>query len=144
MHLTPLKISLSSLPVIIYYAASVIANEHTPLPQGNQGIAAQFAGDHQIETHPEVIFVEQFNDDLEQLATRWHDLKRPDLFSLSADLPPGSAGTSSLMITHRGGDGTGAHLYRQLPPQPQTVHWRFYTKIDQNAAPLHHFSSENL
>ncbi len=110
------------------------------LPEGTSGIAAQFPGDVGIENHEAVLFVERFDGTLDEITGRWDDAKRPDIFSLSDERPPGSADGHSLLITHVGGDETGGHLYRRLPEGIDVIHWRFYTRIDADAAPMHHTS----
>jgi hypothetical protein len=61
--------------------------------------------------------------------------------SFSEDVPPRSAGKRSLLMTHTGGQGTGAQLYRRLLPGHDRLFARLYVKFDQDCAPLHHFGS---
>ncbi len=46
---------------------------------------------------------------------------------------------TSLLMTHVGGKGNGAHLYRQLKPGYKKLHVRFYVKFDRDCYPIHHF-----
>jgi hypothetical protein len=59
--------------------------------------------------------------------------------SFSEDIPPGSGGKRSLLFTQVGGKGTGGHLCRRLAPGYEKLYVRFYTKFDENCAPIHHF-----
>jgi len=109
------------------------------LPQG-YGIAAKYPGDSGIEGDPEVIFAEDFEErSLEELRKRWDNLSSPQIMSFSNDLPLGSAGRQSLLMTHIGGKGTGAHLYRRLLPGYGELFVRFYVKFDPHCFPIHHF-----
>jgi len=42
-------------------------------------------------------------------------------------------------MTHVGGAGHGAHLYRRLPTALEKMHVRFYVKFGRNCWPIHHF-----
>ena len=61
--------------------------------------------------------------------------------SLSPDVPEGSSDTSSLLMTHVGGEGNGGHLYRRLLPGHGRVFARFYVKFDPDCAEIHHFGT---
>ncbi len=108
------------------------------LPEGNDGLAAEHPGDAGLEDHPAVVFVERFDGTLEQIAERWDNVSRQDIFSLSDDVPSGAASPQSLLMTHTGGDGNGGHLYRRLLPGYEKLFWRYYVKYDPDAGPLHH------
>ena len=80
------------------------------------GLAASYPADVGIERDPQVIFVEDFEKpSLDALTQRWEDVSHPEIMSLSADVPAGSGGRQSLLLTHIGGKGNGGHLYRRLP-----------------------------
>jgi len=103
-------------------------------------IAAKYPGDAGIARDPEVVFAEGFETGpVGALEKRWESVKNPAGMSLSADVPPGSAGKKSLLMTHVGGKGTGAHLYRRLLPGYEKLHVRFYVKFDPKSGPIHHF-----
>ena len=112
------------------------------LPEGRLGLAAKYPGDKGIEGDPNVIFVENFAESsLEAVLKRWDSVQSKDIMSFSPDVPPGSAGRQSLLLVHKGGQGTGGHLYRRLPPGHKQVFARFYVKFDPNCAPIHHFGT---
>lgn len=118
------------------------------LPEGDTGIAARYPGDQGIATDPAVLFVEDFEQpDVAAVAARWEDVKSQAGMSLSADVPAGSPGQTSLLMHKRPGDGTtGAHLYRRILPGDgtdgyQRMFARFYLKFAEDCAPLHHFGT---
>jgi len=110
------------------------------LPQGRVGLAARHPGDVGLEEEEAVVFVERFDaETIEEVAARWESVAQPELLSLSEDTPPHSADARSLLVTHVGGESTGAHLYRRLEPGHATLHYRFLVKFDEGCAPIHHF-----
>ena len=109
------------------------------LPQGNSGIASHYPGDAGISRHKSVVFVENFNDDLKTIVSRWDAVRAEDDLSLSKQVPLRSTGGKSLLVTHTGGRGVGPHLYRRLSPGYKQLHFRFYVKFDRECAPIHHF-----
>lgn len=104
------------------------------------GIAARYRGDGGIEDDPAVVFVERFDaGSLDAVLKRWESVQKKEILSLSGDVPEGSGDGKSLLMTHRGGAGTGAHLYRRLKPGHEKLHVRFYVKFDRDCFPIHHF-----
>ncbi len=130
--------------LVCFYLAANVAQLHSQVPHAglaehNAGIAARYPGDAGIEADPNVVFVENFNDKLDSITDRWESVKAKECLSLSPDVPAGSLGNTSLLITHTGGQGTGAHLYRRLMPGFDKLHYRFYVKFDIDCVPIHHF-----
>jgi hypothetical protein len=104
------------------------------------GLASQYKGDKGIEKDPDVIFVENFEDDsLDAVKARWESVQNIDIMSLSPDVPVASAGKQSLLMSHVGGESTGGHLYRRLLPGYEKIYVRFYVKFDKDCYPIHHF-----
>src|SRR5213593_1528580 len=96
---------------------------------GADGIAALYPGDVGIENHPDVIFVERFEEaTLTELFIRWTDILNGPAMSFSPDVPAGSPGARSLNIPWVGGGvNDGGHLYRQLSPGvADTLYVRYY------------------
>lgn len=126
--------------MVAYLLCDVRGNAEAPkLPEG-AGLAAKYPGDAGIGSDPRVVFVEDFEvSSLDELKKRWDDIKNLESMSLSDDVPAGSAGKRSLLMTHVGGQGTGAHLYRRLLPGYEKLHIRFYVKFDKDCGPIHHF-----
>lgn len=131
-----------ALLVLAVAAAGWAEGGSARLPEGGVGLAAKCPGDRGIEKHPDVIFVEQFDEGpLEAIFKRWDSVKAKPILSLSRDVPPGSGGRASLRMTHTGGEGTGAHLYRRLLPGHKQVFARFYVKFAPDCAQVHHFGT---
>jgi len=104
------------------------------------GLAALYPGDVGIENHPDVVFVEKFEEStLSDLFNRWTDILNGPTLAWNADVPPGSPGTHSLSIPWVGGGvNNGGHLYKQLNPAiDDTLHVRYYIKYPTNGQ-YHH------
>ncbi len=135
---------IALIPWLVLGTASAAeeAGQVALLPEGNIGIAAKYPGDEGIEKDPNIIFVEKFDEgSVEAVGERWDEVKHPRILSLSDDIPQGSADGSSLLITHLGGKGSGAHLYRRLLPGYDQVYARFYVKFDPDCAGIHHLGT---
>jgi predicted amidohydrolase len=105
------------------------------------GLAAQYPGDVGIEKDRRVLFVENFEQaSLDAVQGRWDTVKSPEIMSLSADVPEGSGGKQSLLMSHVGGQGDGGHLYRRIDGHDR-VYARWYVKFDPDCAPIHHFGT---
>jgi len=103
-------------------------------------LAEKYPGDVGIESDPNVVFVENFEEgSIPAILSRWDSYKRSDHMSLVSDVPGPSSGLASLLMTHVGGDGTAVDLYRRLLPGYDELYFRFYAKIDTACNPIHHF-----
>jgi hypothetical protein len=93
-------------------------------------IAVAYPGDVGIETHPDVVMVERFEDSIGGVFGRWTDIRNGAGMSLVGDVPGGSSGTRSLNIPWIGGGvSTGGHLYKQLTTGIDDVLYvRYYIK----------------
>src|SRR5690606_38049307 len=85
--------------------------ESSPLPRGD-GLAAGFVADRGIDTHPDVIFAEDFEGD-GALGSKWDEVRNEggDVLRLvddSADDP--RVGSKSLEVTARLGKNTGGGM----------------------------------
>jgi hypothetical protein len=110
------------------------------LPQGNTGIAARYPGDVGLAKSDQVVFMETFSaPTIEETFERWESIQDRDILSYSADTPKGSSDEQSLLVTHIGGEGDGAYLYRRFGEGYDRLHYRFYVKFDPDCAPIHHF-----
>ncbi len=136
---------LSMLAATIVGAAVVSQLRAAPptpskLPQGDAGIAASYPGDAGIGSDPQVVFAEDFEDrSLDTVLARWESVSAREIMTLSPDVPAGSGGKQSLLMSHVGGKNHGGHLYRRLLPGYDMLHVRFYVKFDPDCAPIHHF-----
>ena len=105
------------------------------------GLAALYPGDVGIESHPDVLFVERFEEAaLPALFAEWTDVRNGASMAFSADVPPGSPGVQSLTIPWIGGGvSTGGHLYKQLSPGvDDTLYVRYYIKYPTSGTYSHH------
>src|SRR5207249_5628698 len=101
----------------------------SPPPAG--GLATLYPGDVGIETHPDVVFVEKFEEaTLTDLLNQWTDNLNGAAMAFSPDVPAGSPGSRSLSIPWVGGGvSDGGNLYKQLSPGvDDTLYVRYYIK----------------
>jgi hypothetical protein len=93
-------------------------------------IASAYPGDANIESHPDVVFVERFEDtSLSTTFGRWTDVLNGAGMRIAGDVPAGSPGSRSLNIPWVGGVSTGGHLYKLLNPGVDDVLYvRYYIK----------------
>ncbi len=121
------------------------SNTTPTLPQGNTGIASQFPGDSNINSHPAVIAVEDFEtgETIADLRRNhiWTDINNKDNKAIKFDslTPPRSTGTRSIKITATRGQNTGGHLFASLPRGYDQLHTRFYVRFAPDAGPMSHF-----
>jgi hypothetical protein len=107
---------------------------------GGDGIAAKYPHDKGIADDPAVVFAESFDaESIDAIAGRWESVQNKEIMSLSTDVAEATGGGKSLLMTHVGGESSGAHLYRRLEPGYEKLHVRFYVKLDVDCAPIHHF-----
>jgi len=119
------------------------AQSTTPTVSNNApgGLAALYPGDVGIESHPDVLFVERFEEAaLPALFAEWTDVLNGAAMAFGADVPPGSPGAQSLTIPWIGGGvNTGGHLYKQLSAGvADTLYVRYYIKYPTGGAYSHH------
>ena len=101
-----------------------------PPPPPTGTLSALYPGDVGIESHPDVILVDRFEDSaVSAVLPRWTDVLNGSTMSLAADVPPGSPGSKSLDIPWVGGGvSNGGHLYKQLAGIDGSVYVRYYIK----------------
>jgi hypothetical protein len=132
-------------------SASTVAPLPTPaIPEGTTGIAARYPGDVGIAKDPDVVFVESFEGSVDEICSRWEAAAGKPIMSRSDEVPPGSGGKQSLLLTRVAG-GTrgymdGGNLYRRLKNAKggfgfDQLFFRFYMKFNQEHAPIHHYGS---
>ena len=106
------------------------------------GFGHAYPGGAGIDKDPRVVFVEDFEEpSLDDMAKRWESVQGKEILSFTDDAPPGSGGKRSLRMTHVGGQGHGAHLYRRLRPGYEKLYARWYVKFDPDCGPIHHFGT---
>lgn len=109
-----------------------------PLPAG-EGIAAQYAGDDGIESHPAVIFADNFEG--QDYRQKWDSARDEDgsvlsLVDESARDP--RLGRRSLKVTATLNRNTGGGLTRWFKSAP-SLYLRFYVKFASECDYVHHF-----
>lgn len=123
---------------LLFNAAAVRADEG----ELRGGIAARYVGDQGIGQDPVVIFAEDFEaSSLTEIGKRWDTVKNSDVMSLSDDIPSGSGGRQSLLISQLAEKGTGADLYRRLDAGHNRLYTRMYVKFADDCEPVHHFGT---
>lgn len=89
-----------------------------------------------------MVFVEDFEiADLSALDSRWEMVRDREVMSLTADVPPGSAGKQSLLMSQRAEQGTGGDLYTRLGAGHDRLFTRMYVKFAEDCEPVHHFGT---
>src|SRR5690606_31497859 len=104
------------------------------------GLASQYPGDVGIEKDPDVLLVENFESSLQEVVSRWSDVKNVGGISLPGDVPENSAGTRSARLTCMGGENTGAHFFKCVPEweNEPILYLRYYVKYVDSASRYHH------
>ena len=106
------------------------------------GIASRYPGDRGIENDPRVVFTENFEvDSISRLDDRWETVRNRQVLSLSDDVPKGTSGSKSLLMSQRAENGTGGDLYRRLGSGHEKLFTRMYVKFDPDCEPIHHFGT---
>lgn len=131
-------IPIAVIVAMLLSAPSPVAAATTNARQA--GIASLYAGDRGIAKDTRVVLSEDFDEhSVDAVASRWESVQHKEALSLSSDVPDGTGDRRSLLVTHVGGDGNGAHLYRRLPLDLEKAHIRFYVKFKKDCWPIHHF-----
>jgi type IX secretion system substrate protein len=88
----------------------------------------------------QIVFTEDFEEaTLESMSANWTEVKNLEGMEFSNDVPPGSTGKQSLMMTAVIGENTGGHLYKMFPDGFEELYARFYVKFSATHDPVHHF-----
>jgi len=87
-----------------------------------------------------IVFQEDFEAaSVEEMISQWDEVKNGRNMSFSTDIPEGSSGSQSLMMTYTPGQNTGGHLYKMFPEGYDSLYARFYVKFKANHSKVHHF-----
>jgi hypothetical protein len=128
-------------------SATVVEPKPTPeIVEGNTGLAAKYPGDAGIEKDPDVVFAENFEGTVDEICGKWENVAGKDIMSKSDEVPPGSGGKQSLLLTRVAGNTEGGNLYRRLKNDKggygyDQLFFRFYMKFNKEHAPIHHYGS---
>jgi len=87
-----------------------------------------------------IVFQEDFEAaSVQEMISKWDEAKNSANMSFSGDVPEGSSGSQSLMMTYIPGQNTGGHLYKMFPEGFDSLYARFYVKFEANHSKVHHF-----
>ncbi len=75
---------------------------------------------------------------LSEVTANWDDTKNTAGMSFSSDVPKGSPGKKSLVMTYTPGENSGGHLFKLLPEGYRTLYARFYVKFMEGHRKVHH------
>lgn len=107
-----------------------------------QGIASRYPNDRGIQHDKAVVFHEDFEQaSLEQIGSRWDTVRNVEVMSLSNDVPRGSGGKQSVLMSQLAEKGTGGDLYRRLDKGYDKLYTRMYVKFAEDCEPVHHFGT---
>ena len=92
-------------------------------------LANSYPNDVGIETNPNVLFVEKFDDGMTNIVSRYTDIQNAAGMSQDSDVPAGSLGPYSIKMTSKQGVNVGGHLFKRfIPGFDNTVYVRYYVK----------------
>ncbi|MEZ6125138.1 MAG: hypothetical protein R3C49_18480 [Planctomycetaceae bacterium] len=130
------QVSLLSVLWVCLFADGIAAEPPA------QGIASRYPKDRGITNDPAVVFAEDFEAaSLEVIAKRWDTVRDSEVTSLSSDVPEGSGGKQSFLISQLAEKGTGADLYRRLGEGYEKLYTRMYVRFADDCEPVHHFGT---
>jgi hypothetical protein len=87
-----------------------------------------------------IIFQEDFEAaSITEMISKWDEAKNHANMSFSGDVPQGSQGSQSLIMTYTAAQNTGGHLYKMFPEGYDSLYARFYVKFEANHSNVHHF-----
>ena len=98
-------------------------------PGDGCGIAAQHPGDEGIDSHPAVIFTEDFEHQSKEIfEERYTDVRRPENMEFVDDVADVSPGQRSLRMESIGGEDTGSDLYRNFATTDEETYDELYVR----------------
>jgi hypothetical protein len=116
-------------------AAAVIVTVSAPPSTG--GIATLYPGDAGIESHPDVVFTEMFEQSsIATMIARYTNVAHSAGMSFGTSTPAGSGGNRSLQMSTDGSANTAATLYKTLP-NDQQWYLRYYVNYNSAVAYSH-------
>lgn len=99
-------------------------------PTAGVGLAATYPGDKGIETDPQVVFAENFEEgSVAAVVARYESHQNTAGMSLVSAVPAKSAGKAALSMV-AGGAHPATDLYRRLQPGYDQLYLRYYVKYD--------------
>lgn len=103
-----------------------------------EGLAKKYLRDVGIQNDPNVVLVEMFEgSSVADVVARWSNSQNTAGMSLVSDVPAGSGGSRSLLMTSAGGADTGGQLFKKLAPGHDQLYLRYYVKYASSGS-YHH------
>jgi hypothetical protein len=131
-------VSRSAIRSAIAGAAALVVLSWSSGATAPDGLAARYPRDVGIERDPDVVMTEMFErGSVSEVAAAWSSSQNTAGMSLVSDVPAGSGGTRSLLMTAVGGTNTGGQLYKKLTPGHEQIYFRYYIKYG-SAGTYHH------
>jgi hypothetical protein len=105
-------------------------------------IADKYVNDAGIAQDPDVLYAENFNDGLNNIFSRYNDIKNREGMSVdNRDVPDGSK-SPALTMTNNGTINDGGHLYKVFKPGfDGTIYLRYYVKYPSSSKGYIHHES---
>ena len=102
-------------------------------------LAGRYPHDDGIESDPNVLYVEKFDDGMEKILSRYPDKVNIEGMMPDTDIPPGSKKGYSLKMTSIKGANEGGHLFRRFSPGfDSVVYVRYYVKYPSTSKGFFH------
>jgi hypothetical protein len=128
------------LAILLMGAAGCAGAKPERLPEG-YGLAARYPGDKGLASDPAVLLAEGFEEKaIADLGARWSDVSNKDgaVLSFDREVPAGSRGKHSLLMTADLRKNSGGHLYTTFRGVDRAF-LRYYTKFAPDHGYEHHF-----
>lgn len=101
-------------------------------------ISSRHPGDVGIETDPDVVWVENFEEaSVNDFTARYDDFKNAPGMTLDGDVPSKSSGHASIRLTASGTGANATDFYKNLSPGYEELFVRYYAKYQAGVA-WHH------
>jgi hypothetical protein len=116
----------------------VVFLERSPLPSG-EGLAGRFLGDVGVESHPDVIFADGFEEG--QMGSRWDEVRNENgnvLFFEDHSENQAHLGKRCVKVVATLNENTGGGFTKWFESADR-LFIRFYTKFDPRCDYVHHF-----
>jgi len=103
-------------------------------------LSDSYPHDTGLEKDPDVLYVEKFDDGMENILSRYSDVLNSEGMSVDTDVPKGSLGPNSIKITNKGGVNSGGHLFKSFDGGfDGTIYIRYYVKYPSSSnGYIHH------
>lgn len=121
--------------VLLGFGRGVPAAALEPLPEGDTGIAARYAGDAGLARDPAVVLACDFEDaaSVADLSRVWDTVFHDDTLRLAVEPGNVHGGAKALELTFPRRDGeVGNGLMKHLTPEHDVLFLRYYQKFDRD------------